>query len=145
MKVIGTFGIMLLVVGCFLIQPTVAISMEEVQNFLINDTTDERAYNNNQMPYYTCGHFTHDLVANASKEGIRMYPVYLSSKAGCDHIMATVKINNSWIFIEPINDRIYPEWTLKSYYRIYRIGEYVRCSHYSRLSRVNGFVEMGMW
>lgn len=145
MKLIGILGMMLLVAGCFLIQPAIAVSMEEVQNFLVNDTTNEQIYNNQQMPYYTCGHFTHDLIANASKEGIKMSPVYLNSKTGCDHIIAAAKVNNTWVFIEPINDSIYPEWALKSYYRIYRIGEYVRCSPYSCLSRVNGFIEMGMW
>lgn len=145
MKTIEILGIVLLVMGCFIIQPAIAISMEEVQNFLTNDTTDERAYNSNQMPFYTCGHFTQDLITNASKEGIRMYPVYLNARIGCDHITAVVKVNGTWVFIEPINDGINPEWVLKHVYRHYRIGTGVRCSPYSPWSRVNGLIEAGMF
>ena len=148
MKKIGLVLVALLVAGCFFIFPAAAVSMEEVESFLANDTTSERAYNGNQMPYYTCGHFTQDLVRNASQEGIRMYPLYLTSRVGCDHIMAAVDVNGSWVFIEPISDGVYPEetfWALKKVYRSYRIGTSVRCSPYSQLNRVNGFVEWRMF
>lgn len=142
MKVKEILGIVLLVIGCFLIQPIAAASMEEVQNFLANDTTDERIYNNQQMPYHTCGHFTQDLITNATKEGIRIYPVYLYARISCDHIIAAVEINRTWIFIEPQNDGMYSEQALKSAFRGYRIGTHVRCSPYLKLNRVNGLMEM---
>lgn len=145
MKTIETLGIVLLVVGCFLIQPIVAVSMEEVQRFLINDTTNERTYNDQRMPYYTCGHFTQDLIANASKERIRMYPVDLSARTGHGHIIAAVNINNTWVFIEPINDGIYTKRILKKVFRSYWIGTHVKCSPYLPGSEVNGLVELGMF
>lgn len=135
-------GIMLLVAGCFLIQPIAAVNIEEVQSFLANDTTDKQIYNNQRIPYYTCGHFTQDLIANASKEGIRMYPVYLNARIGCDHIIAVVEINGTWFFIEPQNDGMHPERALKSAYRSYRIGTHIRCSPYSELNRVRGLMEV---
>ena len=122
--------------------------MEEIQSFLINDTTDERIYNNNQMPYYTCGHFTQDLITNASKPGIGMYPVYLNARIGCGHIIAAVKVNGTWIFIEPLNDGICPEkdfGILKRTYKSYQIGTHIRCSPYSELNRVRGLIELGMF
>lgn len=129
------------------IQPEVPIPITEediLQNFLADDMTNKRSYTDT-YPYFTCGHFTQQLIQNASNEGIKMYPAYLFSKYGIDHIVVGTKINGTWIFIEPMSDKIFNEVELKRSYKGYRIGETISCSDYSRLNYVDGVIEMKMW
>ena len=142
---------------CVLTQPTVMTPLsneapvqnfltneELLQNFLINDVTNERLYSNN-FPYFTCGHFTEQLIRNASKDDITLYPVFLFSKYGTNHIIAATKMNDTWTFLEPMSDQLFTEAELKRNYKGYKIGETITCSPYSRLNWVDGFIESKMW
>ena len=129
------------------IQPEVPTSLTEediLQNFLADDMTNKEIYTDT-YPYFTCGHFTQQLIQNASEIGIKMYPAFLFSKYGTNHIVVGTKINGTWIFIEPMSDKIFNEVELKRTYKGYKIGETISCSDYSRLNYVNGVIEIKMW
>ena len=81
-------------------------TMTELQDFLKVDKTDEHEY----LPWYTCGHFTRDLVRNASKHNISLggaicgnHPVF---RGYDNHIINYIEINDTLYFIEPQTDNI---------------------------------------
>ena len=128
-------------------QSTVIVLFSEeniLQSFLTDDTTNERIYTD-YPPYFTCGHFTEQLIKNATKKGIKMYPTFLFSKRGVNHIIAAAKINGTWIFIEPMSDKTFKEGELRRNYKGYKIGESISCCSYSRLNWVDGFIKIEMW
>lgn len=143
MKIIELLFI-LLVIGLS-IPFTSGTTLLELNNFLVNDTTNNHKHINNQFPFYTCGHFTYDLIENASSKEIEMHPTFLYSRKGTNHIVATIEINGTWLFIEPQNDEVFLEYHLQKRFRGYKIGTSVTHSPFLYLNRVNGFIELKTW
>ena len=95
---------------------TVSVGTEYVEfsNFLVNNSTSENKYNDDQnVGYkyrYVCAHFTRDLITSATKAGYKMYAVTLTgtTKPGVYwwHSIATVRLDNKWYFVEPQTDKI---------------------------------------
>ena len=104
-------------------------AMEILLQFLKNDTTDKRAYISTDPNCYICGHFAESLCENASEIGILIFPVRLYAKSGRDHTIAVTKINDSWVFIEPMSDSVFGGKNvsiLGTVYSGYKIGRSVK-------------------
>lgn len=115
----------------------------DLRLFLANDSTDHHAYVKGE---YMCGHFTEDLIRNASIDGIRMYPVYLYGRAGRDHCIAVAVVDGNRYFIEPQSDVCLDYETFKRiysrFYNGYRIGSCLEHT-YGRGSYVVGVSDIG--
>ena len=101
-------------------------SIEDIEAFLINDTTDTREW----LPYYSCGHFSRDLSYNASIVNITLGGVILGNnpvlRGYNNHIMNYIVIENKIYLIEPQTDEILLlNQTMYSYYRLYPDGAQV--------------------
>ena len=102
-------------------------SIEDVQAFLVNDTTDTHEW----LPYYSCGHFARDLSRNATQHNITIGSVILSESSVLNgkyrsHSVNYFTDNNTIYLIEPqtddislLNQSMYP------YYRLYYNGDQV--------------------
>lgn len=122
------FGILILTAVFMLamLAPVEGQTLEEVQAFLINDTTDTHEY----LPWYTCGHFSRELVYNASLNNITLGSVIVGhhpTLRGFDnHIMNYFTHNDTIYVIEPQNDNIEKiDETMFGYYRLYPDGSQV--------------------
>lgn len=94
--------------------------------YLACDSTDTHEY----LPYYTCGHYTRDLVYNASQFNITLGGIILGNRPGLrghqNHIMNYYTDNEQIWVIEPQTDRILKlEDTAYCYYRLYPDGSQV--------------------
>ena len=101
-------------------------SIEDIEVFLINDTTDTREW----LSYYSCGHFSRDLSYNASIVNITLGSVILGNhpvlRGYNNHIMNYFIIENNVYLIEPQTDEILLlNQTMYSYYRLYPNGRQV--------------------
>ena len=74
---------------------------------------------------------------------MRLYPAYFYAKLGEDHIIASTRINGSWIFIEPMSDRIIHPRILNQQYQGYKIGRSVTHLNCSYGSDVVNIIEEG--
>ena len=120
----------LIILLLFLIVPVSAdTNMSELQTFLEVDKTDEHEY----LPWYSCGHFSRDLVHNASEYNITLGSAILSNHPVFrgkwnSHIINYIKINGTLYFIEPYTDEImeldiiFMQW---KYVRLYPDGTQV--------------------
>lgn len=101
-------------------------SIEDIESFLVNDTTDTNHY----LPYYTCGHFSRELSYNASLHNISVGSVILGNnpvlRGKNNHIMNYIIIENKVYLIEPQTDEIILlNQTMYNYYRLYPDGTQV--------------------
>lgn len=101
-------------------------TLEDIESFLVNDTTDTHHY----LPYYTCGHFSRDLSYNASLHNISIGSVILGNnpvlRGYNNHIMNYIIIENKIYLIEPQTDEISMlNQTMYNYYRLYPDGTQV--------------------
>ena len=117
---IGLIGLMIV----FSLVPNGSANINEIQEFLENDTTN----NNTYLLWYTCGHFSRDLARNASEQNITIGSVILSNHPVFggkwnSHIMNYVMDNEIIYFIEPQTDVItYLNQSMYEYYRLYPDG-----------------------
>ena len=103
--------------------------MEILLQFLKNDTTDKHSYVSTYPNCYICGHFAESLCENASEVGLQLFPVRLYAKSGRDHTIAVTKINDSWVFIEPMSDSVFAGKNVSiigTVYSGYKIGRSVK-------------------
>lgn len=101
----------------------------ELKQFLAEDKTDENQY----MPgSYMCGHFSEDLIRNASRQDITMYPVVLYARIGRNHMIVACITEDGLYFVEPQCDECLDYNIFLSVYsnsyRAYRIGLYIEHS-----------------
>lgn len=108
-------------------------SLAEIDQFLINDTTDTREH----LEYYSCGHFTRDLARNASKQNLSIGSVILSNHPVFrgmwnSHIVNYVMVNETIVIIDPQTDSIFGmnpgmmfDGKFFKYYRLYPDGTQV--------------------
>jgi len=102
-------------------------TMSELNLFLERDATNTLKY---EYPAFICGHFSERLIANASREGIEMYPAYLYMRGGADHMLCSTSINGSLVFIEPQGDIVIPMSLMPRLCRGYILGAYIYHSMY---------------
>ena len=119
---IGLIGLMIV----FSLVPSSSANINEIQEFLENDTTD----NNKYLSWYTCGHFSRELSYNASLQNITVGSVILgyhpTFRGYQNHIMNYIIINDTVVLIEPQTDQITClNQTMYSYYRLYPDGTQV--------------------
>ena len=98
-------------------------SIEDIESFLVNDTTDTHQY----LPYYTCGHFSRELSYNASLHNISVGSVILGNnpvlRGKNNHIMNYIIIENKVYLIEPQSDEVFLlNQSEYLYYRLYPDG-----------------------
>ena len=98
----------------------------EFTEFLEYDYTNLHKSNNNvSQPYedrYNCVHFSRDLIDSAKNAGYKMYPTALiNTSSGSGHMLTAIRMNNSWIFIEPQNDMIFSIDELHAKYNTYEV------------------------
>jgi len=107
-----------------LISPASADELDDVISFLVEDQTDIHEY----LPWYTCGHYSRDLVRNASEYNLSIGSVKLSNHPVFggqyqSHDMNYISINDSIWIIEPQTDEIMRlNNTMFTYYRLYPDG-----------------------
>ena len=116
--------------------------LTKVKDFLFNDRTDEKKY---VKGIYTCGHFSRDLAANASKENLDIGVIFLGidpDLEGYDnHAVNYIMIEDKMYIIRPQKDTI-EHWddcvyqSTYKYYKLYPDG-YSAPSRYRRLSGIN--------
>ena len=104
-KILILFVVTLALIG-YTIYAVQASPIEEIEDFLVNDTTDIHEY----LPWYSCGHFSRDLAKNASEVNLTIgssicgnHPVFRGHQ---NHIINYVEINDTLYFIEPQTDHI---------------------------------------
>lgn len=105
-----------------IVYPVSGNTQDQIQNFLINDTTDQNEY----LPYYTCGHYARDTARNASQHNITLGGVILSNHrlfmTFNNHIM-NYYLDDVIMLIEPQTDQIMRlNDTMYNYYRLYPDG-----------------------
>ena len=84
--------------ACFVRDP----SYQEVQSFLVRDTTDRLKYSEN----FTCRHFALTLKNNAYYTGYRCFYVWIEFRSGTSHaIVAFNTTDRGLIYVEPQSDR----------------------------------------
>jgi len=100
------------------------ISYEMLDNFLFNDTTNERNYTD----IYQCGHFSRDLAKNASAYNITLGGIITSPNPSFmdydNHLMNFIYVNGTMIFIEPQTDMTSSD-LVDDYFKLYPNGKYV--------------------
>lgn len=116
---------LLLIMGVVLFIGVIACDMalgaplEDVEAFLVNDTTDSHEW----LPYYSCGHFARDLSRNASQLNISISSAILGNnpvlRGHSNHIVNYIIDNNTVYLIEPQTDEIF--LLNQSGYRFYRL------------------------
>lgn len=101
--------------------PTVNPQLLVYQEFLEQDKTDEGFYLDNTRlnPTYTCGHFTRQLVKNATEQDIFLGSAILGHDKyfrGYDnHIVCYFTIDREYYFVECQTDDIFSSETAYSY------------------------------
>lgn len=116
-------GLSMLTVTAALMINICSGEMTDIEQFLINDTTDQHEY----LPWYTCGHYARDLSRNASEHNLTIgsmilgdHPVFRGYQ---NHIMNYVVENSTIWVVEPQTDQIMTlQDTQYRYYRLYPNG-----------------------
>ena len=101
-------------------------NITQMKYFLLNDTTNQHEY----LQWYTCGHFSRDLVKNATNHNITIGSVILGNhpvfRGHNNHIMNYFTENQSIWIIEPQTDEVMRlNDTMYNYYRLYPDGTQV--------------------
>jgi len=106
-----------------------ADELTTIKQFLANDTTDQSI----RTDWYTCGHYTRDLSANASKHNISIGGVILSNhprfSGYYNHITNYIIINDEILiidsrfdYIHELNSELFVGSQYFRYYRLYPDG-----------------------
>lgn len=116
---------MIVLMGALMINSCSA-EMTDIEQFLINDTTDNNIY----VPWYTCGHYARDLSRNASEHNLTIGSILVGNHPrfrGYDnHAMNYVIENSTMWAIEPQTDEIMSlNDTMYGYYRLYPDGSQI--------------------
>ena len=114
---------------------TCTAEMNDIKQFLVNDTTDQHEY----LQWYSCGHYARDLSRNASEHNLTIgsmilgdHPVFRGYQ---NHIMNYAIDNDTIWVIEPQTDEIMNlNDTIYRYCRLYPDGSQVPSNWRSNLA-----------
>ena len=90
-------------------KPEPISDLMDLQNFLINDTTDHHEYIPSGENMYICVHFATDLAQNLTEAGYSAGIVVRSAKwhnRGTGHLLTWCNLNGSLFAIESMNDHV---------------------------------------
>lgn len=112
---VTAFAVMNFYHGPGLVNP----SYEELEQFLINDDTNNRLYSEN----FTCVDFSYMLVRNAVRKGWMACPVWIKFYGGMSHTIVGFKTDAGIVYVEPQLDIFVDLQVNKSYSKLLNIPE----------------------